>query len=199
MPVYGNVKSLDHPPPTAAPQLYFEPCCLAALLPCYPAALLPCCLTALLPCCLTALLPCCLTALLPCCLTALLPCCLAALSLRAVPMSDHCQDCNTSKCLVSTMLIMSHLHFRSTQHCSLSSASKESVCDSLKNISFNDGMLVSVNKVLKLVENLESEKSAGMDGLIGECMKNADSSFNRFYYFFYFLVCLSIATYHLLC
>ena len=35
-------------------------------------------------------------------------------------------------------------------------------------------MLVSVNKVLKLVDNFESNKSAGMDGLNGECMKNAD-------------------------
>ena len=33
-------------------------------------------------------------------------------------------------------------------------------------------MLVSVNEVLKLVDNLESNKSAGMDGLNGECMKN---------------------------
>ena len=35
-------------------------------------------------------------------------------------------------------------------------------------------MLVSVNEVIKLVDNLESNKSAGMDSLNGECMKNAD-------------------------
>ena len=35
-------------------------------------------------------------------------------------------------------------------------------------------MLVSVNEVLKLVDNLESNESAGMDGLNGEYMKNAD-------------------------
>ena len=35
-------------------------------------------------------------------------------------------------------------------------------------------MLVSVNEVLKLVDNLESNKSAGMDGLNGKCMKNVD-------------------------
>ena len=35
-------------------------------------------------------------------------------------------------------------------------------------------MLVSVNEDLKLVDNLESNKSAGMDGLNDECMKNAD-------------------------
>ena len=34
-------------------------------------------------------------------------------------------------------------------------------------------MLVSVNEVLKLVDNLERNKSAGMDGQNGECMKNA--------------------------
>ena len=32
-----------------------------------------------------------------------------------------------------------------------------------------DGMLVSVNEVLKLLDDLVSNKSAGMDGLNGEC------------------------------
>ena len=44
----------------------------------------------------------------------------------------------------------------------MNTTSKESVCDNLKNIFFSGGMLVSVNKVLKLVDNLESNKSAGM-------------------------------------
>ena len=57
---------------------------------------------------------------------------------------------------------------------SLNTTSKESVWDSFKIILFSDGLLVSVNKVLKLVDNLESNKSAGMDGLNGDCMKNAD-------------------------
>ena len=35
-------------------------------------------------------------------------------------------------------------------------------------------MLVSVNEVLKFVENIESKISAGMDWLNGECMKNVD-------------------------
>ena len=46
----------------------------------------------------------------------------------------------------------------------MNTTSKESVCDSLKNIAFSDGVLISVNEVLKLVDNLESNKSAGMDG-----------------------------------
>ena len=65
-------------------------------------------------------------------------------------------------------------HYGSLLNSSLNTTSKESVCDSFKNILFSDGMLVSVNEVLKLVDNLESNKSAGMDGLNGECMKNAD-------------------------
>ena len=56
----------------------------------------------------------------------------------------------------------------------MNTTSKESVCDSFKNIWFSFGMLVSVNKVLKLVDNLESNKSTGMDGWNGECIKNAD-------------------------
>ena len=65
-------------------------------------------------------------------------------------------------------------HYGSLLNSSLNTTNKESVCDSFKNILFSDGMLVSVNEVLKLVDNLESNKSAGMDGLNGECMKNAD-------------------------
>ena len=65
-------------------------------------------------------------------------------------------------------------HYGSLINSSLNTTSKESVCDNLKNILFSDGMLVSVNKVLTLVDNLESNKSAGMDGLNGECMKNTD-------------------------
>ena len=65
-------------------------------------------------------------------------------------------------------------HYGSLLNSSLNTTSKESVCDSFKSILFSDGMLVSVNEVLKLVDNLESNKSSGMDGLNGECMKNAD-------------------------
>ena len=36
-------------------------------------------------------------------------------------------------------------------------------------------MVVSVNEVLSLVYNLESGKSAGLDGLNGECLKYADA------------------------
>ena len=54
-------------------------------------------------------------------------------------------------------------------------SSKDFVCDSFKNISFNQGMIVSVNEVLSLVHNLESGKSAGLDGLNCECLKYADA------------------------
>ena len=46
--------------------------------------------------------------------------------------------------------------------------------DSFKTISFNQGMHVTVNEVLSLVHSLESGKSAGLDGLNGECLKYAD-------------------------
>ena len=65
-------------------------------------------------------------------------------------------------------------HYGSLLNSSLNTTGKEFVSDSLKNILFSDGMLVSVNKVLKLVDTLENNKSARMDGLNGECMKNAD-------------------------
>ena len=86
-------------------------------------------------------------------------------------------------------------HYGSLLNSSLNTTSKESVCDSFKNILFSDGMLVSVNEDLKLVDNLESNKSAGMDGLNDECM----TLFYLFYYLFVLHVCLSIAIYHLLC
>ena len=52
--------------------------------------------------------------------------------------------------------------------------SKDFVYDSFKNISFNQGMHVTVNEVLSLVHSLKSGKSAGLDGLNGECLKYAD-------------------------
>ena len=53
-------------------------------------------------------------------------------------------------------------HYGSLLNSSLNTTSREPVCDNLKKIFFSGGMLVSVNKVLKLVDNLESNKSAGM-------------------------------------
>ena len=73
-------------------------------------------------------------------------------------------------------------HYGSLLNNSLNTTSKESVCDSFKNIMFCNDMLDSVNKVLKLVDNLESNKSAGMDGLNGECIKHADVILSGFYF-----------------
>ena len=77
--------------------------------------------------------------------------------------------------------------YRSLLNSSLNTTSKESVCDSFKNILFSDGMLVSVKCVLKLVDNLESNKSAGMDGLNGEYMKNADVILSVLLFFSFYM------------
>ena len=66
-------------------------------------------------------------------------------------------------------------HYSILLNSSEDDSSKDFVCDSFKNISFNQGMVVSVNEVLSLVHNLESGKSAGLDGLNGECLKYADA------------------------
>ena len=47
-------------------------------------------------------------------------------------------------------------------------------------------MLVFVNKVLKLVDNLESNKSAEIDDLNGECIKNADVTLSVLFFFCFF-------------
>ena len=54
-------------------------------------------------------------------------------------------------------------------------SSKDLVCDSFENILFNQGMVVSVDEVLSLVHNFESGKSAGLNGLNGECLKYVDA------------------------
>ena len=97
---------------------------------------------------------------------------------------SHIRECNISKSTMSNCIegitgeaniaMFWRDHYGSLLNNSLNTNSKESVCDSFKNILYSDGMLVSVNIVLKPVDNLESNKSAGMDGLNGECMKNAD-------------------------
>ena len=66
-------------------------------------------------------------------------------------------------------------HYSILLNSSEDDSSKDFVCDSFKNISFNQGMVVSVDEVLSLVHNLESGKSAGLDGLNGECLKYADA------------------------
>ena len=65
-------------------------------------------------------------------------------------------------------------HYRILLNSSEDDSSKDFVYDSFKNISFNQGMHVTVNEVLSLVHSLESGKSAGLDGLNGECLKYAD-------------------------
>ena len=66
-------------------------------------------------------------------------------------------------------------HYSILLNSSVDDSSKDFVCDSFKNISFNQGMVVSVNEVLSLVHSLESGTSAGLDGLNGECLKYADA------------------------
>ena len=65
-------------------------------------------------------------------------------------------------------------HYSILLNSSKDDSSKDFVYDSFKNISFNQGMHVTVNEVLYLVHSLESGKSAGLDGLNGECLKYAD-------------------------
>ena len=66
-------------------------------------------------------------------------------------------------------------HYSILLNSSEDDSSKDFVCDSFKNISFNQGMIVSVNEILSLVHNLEGDKSAGLDGLNGECLKYANA------------------------
>ena len=88
------------------------------------------------------------------------------------------RECNKSKSTMSNCIEditkFWRDHYGSLLNSSLNTTSKESVCDSFKIVLFSDGMLVSVNEVLKLIDNLESNKSAGMDRLNGECIKNGD-------------------------
>ena len=63
-------------------------------------------------------------------------------------------------------------HYGSLLNSSLNTTSKSLFMTVLDIYCFSDGMLVSVNEVLKLVDNLEI--GVGMDGLNGEYMKNAD-------------------------
>ena len=65
-------------------------------------------------------------------------------------------------------------HYNILLNSSEDDPSKDFVYNSFKNISFNQGMHVTVNEVLSLMHSLESGKSAGLDGLIGECLKYAD-------------------------
>ena len=65
-------------------------------------------------------------------------------------------------------------HYSILLNSSEDDSSKDFVYDSFKNISFNQEMHVTVNEVLSLVHSLESGKSAGLDGLNGECLKYAD-------------------------
>ena len=80
-------------------------------------------------------------------------------------------------------------HYSILLNSSEDDSSKKNVCDSFKNISFNHGMYASVDEVLSLVHNLESGKSAGLDGLSGECLKHADMLFYQFYYHFVLNAC----------
>ena len=61
-------------------------------------------------------------------------------------------------------------HYSILLNSSVDDSSKDFVYDSFKNISFNQGMHVTVNEVLSLVHSLESGKSAGLDDLNGECL-----------------------------
>ena len=65
-------------------------------------------------------------------------------------------------------------HYSILLNSSEDNSSKDFVYDSFKNIYFNQEMHVTVNEVLFLVHSLESGKSAGLDGLNGECLKYAD-------------------------
>ena len=65
-------------------------------------------------------------------------------------------------------------HYSILLNSSQDDSSKNFVYNSFKNISFNQGIHVTVNEVLSLVHSLESGKSAGLDGLNGECLKYAD-------------------------
>ena len=53
-------------------------------------------------------------------------------------------------------------------------AAKENVCNSFKNMCFNQGMHVSAAEVIELILEISNGKAAGMDGLSGERLKYAN-------------------------
>ena len=57
---------------------------------------------------------------------------------------------------------------------SSNTADKDDLCKSLKNMCFNQGMYVTVTKVMELLRELSSGKASGMDGLTGESLKYAN-------------------------
>ena len=53
-------------------------------------------------------------------------------------------------------------------------ADKEDVCNSFKNMCFNQWMHVSAAEVIELIREISNGKAAGMDGLSGESLKYAN-------------------------
>ncbi len=66
-------------------------------------------------------------------------------------------------------------HFSNLLNSSANTICKDYVCDSFKNLCFNQGMCVSVDEVIGLVKDLPPGKSCGKDGLNGECLRYANS------------------------
>ena len=50
-------------------------------------------------------------------------------------------------------------------------ADKEDVCNSFKDMCFNQGMHVSAAEEIELIREISNGKAAGMDGLSGESLK----------------------------
>ena len=65
-------------------------------------------------------------------------------------------------------------HYSTLLNSSSNIADKEDVCNSFKNMCFNQGMHVSAAEVIELIREISNGKAAGMDGLSGESLKYAN-------------------------
>ena len=91
--------------------------------------------------------------------------------LSIISLQSNCIDGTTGEIAIANQW---KDHYSTVLNSPSNIADKEDVCNSFKNMCFNQGMHVSAAEVIELIREISNGKAAGMDDLSGESLKYAN-------------------------